>query len=76
MVPFRQERGAVGHVSVVCKGPVVSLPGRPSNPTGLVTDRVEERYAAGVPILGEPGRRVPQEEDDRVSLLAGCVDLL
>ena len=57
-----------------CKGPI-PLAGQSSHPTGVVTDEVEEGYAAGVPILGNPGRQVPHEECGRVSLLVGCVDL-
>ena len=75
-VPHRQGRGAIGHVSAGCKFPVVPLVRWSSHPTGVVTDGVEEGYAAGVPILGKPGRHVPQEEGGRVSLLSGCVDLL
>ena len=71
-VPVCQGCGAVGHVAAVCEGPVVPLSGRPSHPTG----GVEERYTAGFPILGDPGRRVPQEEGGRISLLAVGVDLL
>ena len=59
-VPFSQGCGAVGHIAAVCKGPIVPISGRPSHPTCVVTDGVEEGYAAGVPILGKPGRRVPQ----------------
>ena len=66
----------MGHVSAVCKGSVVSLAGWTSYPTSVVTDRVEEGYAAGVLILGKTGRCVPQEGGGMVSLLSGCLDLL
>ena len=75
-VPVRQGSGAVGYVSTVYEGPVVPLAGRPSHLTGVVTDGVEEGYTVGVPILGESGRCVPQEEGGWVSLLAEGVYLL
>ena len=75
-VPVRQGRGAVGYVAAVCKGPVVPLAGRPSHPTDVVTDGLEEGYVAGVLILCKPGHHLPQEEGGRVSLMAGGVDLL
>ena len=76
MVPVCQGCGAVGHVATVCEGPIIPLAGRPSHPTAVVTDGVVEGYVAGVLVLGKPRRHVPQEEGGKVSLLAGCVDLL
>ena len=75
-VPHHQGHGAVGHVSAGYKGPVAPLAGQSSYPPGVVTDVVEEIYAAVISILGDPRRRVPHEEGGRVSLLDGCVDLL
>ena len=60
--PHCQGRGALRNVSTVREHPINSLAGRLSHPTCLVAHIVEQQYSARIPILGDPGRSVPQEE--------------